>query len=521
MSMPPPPPSAPPLVLPMSARAMIPEGFVQTAAERFEQLSKERELNLSEHIARGPSATIIGQHLSDEMQFACQDVACEESSLMLKPAAEESDELANWYEEADGQISQSVMFADMAAEDDGEVEAFEDDGTYEAAFDFLDVIMEAAEDDKEGTSKNTSASEAEAIATAGKATATAGEDPAVTTEVQTAPQGSTASCTVERLNDQGHLLSWQHVSQKRAGKAGEEKSEAGSSGIDREVAACESEVVEQRPPKDAKLKLSNSKSKGKSKNKLQALRLKAAETAARRAAAYPMLPNWETCTDNNDRTYFCNHLTRETSWTHPAETVLQELLVHTSNSAVCKAPKAQRAMLAQRQLEEVHRRAMKDLQFWDGPHYLSEGSLPYYYNLQRKVSVWWDPAECWEAELQLRRVLLWILLRLGNPIEGTMGAPDVFEHDATKHNIAKELALPKRGRRARKQGSHRQQQSPLADAPPADSDSDSMEPTKGLVTGEETRAAGESKSASRGAFLQVARCVFCKCLGFSVRKCGL
>merc|ERR1712232_1309827 len=67
-------------------------------------------------------------------------------------------------------------------------------------------------------------------------------------------------------------------------------------------------------------------------------------------------------------------------------------------------PEAQRVAIVRGHLQEVHRRALQELQVWRGPFPSDEGA--YYYNEELKASAWESPVTEWQNELTLRHEIL-------------------------------------------------------------------------------------------------------------------
>lgn len=125
------------------------------------------------------------------------------------------------------------------------------------------------------------------------------------------------------------------------------------------------------------------------------------------AFAAELPQSWTEHHDEDGRVYFYNQLTQVSSWSHPTDSVFRELI------QVVKAFRAEQPTASQeKRLEAVHahlqavrERAIGELDSWSGPYASEEGA--YFYNSTLGASVWNNPVDEWQVELELRqRVLL-------------------------------------------------------------------------------------------------------------------
>jgi len=145
--------------------------------------------------------------------------------------------------------------------------------------------------------------------------------------------------------------------------------------------------------------------------------------AVREAFAAPLPASWTEHLDEEGRVYFFNQVTQESSWMHPMDVVYKEVIElvkalrrdaggqsadgqgvsdgGASSSSTLKA----RQQAVQAHLEEVHQRALSQIEGWSGPYASEDGQ--YYYHAGYEVSSWENPIDEWQRELGLRQRVLY------------------------------------------------------------------------------------------------------------------
>jgi len=129
------------------------------------------------------------------------------------------------------------------------------------------------------------------------------------------------------------------------------------------------------------------------------------------AFAAELPQSWTEHHDKDGRVYFYNQLTQVSSWSHPTDSVFRELirLVKAFRVEQPIASQAKRHEAMQAHLQAVRGRAAAELDSWSGPYASEEG--PYYYNSTLGASVWKNPVDKWQVELELRHRVLVCCLR--------------------------------------------------------------------------------------------------------------
>jgi len=146
-------------------------------------------------------------------------------------------------------------------------------------------------------------------------------------------------------------------------------------------------------------------------------------------AALP--PSWSEYYDEDGRVYFYNQVTQESSWSHPMDSVFREViqLVRDLRAERPVASEARRASAVQAHLEAAHQRAMAQLDGWSGPYTSETGT--YYHNAALQVSVWENPVDEWQSELQVRQQVLHRCLLMGaSAVGGSNGRPSEPEQNS-------------------------------------------------------------------------------------------
>mmetsp|Transcript_76877 Transcript_76877/g.148525 ORF Transcript_76877/g.148525 Transcript_76877/m.148525 type:complete len:347 (+) Transcript_76877:127-1167(+) len=116
--------------------------------------------------------------------------------------------------------------------------------------------------------------------------------------------------------------------------------------------------------------------------------------------------SWTEHLNEDGRVYFYNQLTQVSSWSHPMDSVFRELvrLVKELRAEQQIASQTKELEALEAHLQVVRERAMADLDGWSGPYASEEG--PYYYNAALGASVWKNPVDEWQVELELRERVL-------------------------------------------------------------------------------------------------------------------
>jgi hypothetical protein len=132
---------------------------------------------------------------------------------------------------------------------------------------------------------------------------------------------------------------------------------------------------------------------------------------AREAFSAPLPAGWTEHLDEEGRVYFFSQVTQESSWMHPMDLVYSEVinLVKAIRSDLDSSAGAQGALRSRQQavqahLEEVHQRALSQIEGWSGPYSSEAGQ--YFYHAGHDVSSWENPIEEWQRELGLRQRIL-------------------------------------------------------------------------------------------------------------------
>lgn len=143
----------------------------------------------------------------------------------------------------------------------------------------------------------------------------------------------------------------------------------------------------------------------------------------REAFAAPLPASWTEHLDEEGRVYFFNQVTQESSWMHPMDVVYKEVIelvkamrrdargptvdgpgIGNSSASSSSTLKA-RQQAVQAHLEEVHTRALAQIEGWSGPYASEDGQ--YYYHAGFEMSSWENPIDEWQRELGLRQRVLY------------------------------------------------------------------------------------------------------------------
>jgi len=162
-------------------------------------------------------------------------------------------------------------------------------------------------------------------------------------------------------------------------------------------------------------------------------------SVVREAFAAPLPPSWTEHLDEEGRVYFFNQVTMESSWTHPMDVAYKEVIEIVkairqdpttrldaeglSESTASPSPiLSSRQQAVQAHLEEVHQRALKQIDGWSGPYSSEAGQ--YFYHAGYDVSSWENPIDEWQRELILRQRVLFrcLLEQPRNAAAGENGA---------------------------------------------------------------------------------------------------
>eukprot|EP00927_Polykrikos_kofoidii_P026583 TRINITY_DN2363_c2_g1_i2.p1 TRINITY_DN2363_c2_g1~~TRINITY_DN2363_c2_g1_i2.p1 ORF type:complete len:319 (-),score=66.52 TRINITY_DN2363_c2_g1_i2:112-1068(-) len=136
--------------------------------------------------------------------------------------------------------------------------------------------------------------------------------------------------------------------------------------------------------------------------------------------------SWAEFADDTGRVYYFHDASGKTTWEHPMDEVFRELvlLIKRTRADLQGAPEASRLGVVRQHLQQVHRRALEDLEVWSGPYSSDQGD--YWYNESLKASVWECPVVEWQNELTTRHLILTRCL-LGNA--GSRGVASEVSYD--------------------------------------------------------------------------------------------
>lgn len=142
-----------------------------------------------------------------------------------------------------------------------------------------------------------------------------------------------------------------------------------------------------------------------------------AMVAAHQAFAAPLPPNWSEQVEQ-DRIYFYNSATDESSWAHPQESTFREILQEVRRWSP-DTPTEAVVSTIDTHLRDFREQAAASLEAWSGPYTaLATENFPeltaeggpeaeYYFNAYTRESCWEHPCMVWEYELYTRYLILY------------------------------------------------------------------------------------------------------------------
>lgn len=124
------------------------------------------------------------------------------------------------------------------------------------------------------------------------------------------------------------------------------------------------------------------------------------------AFAMPLPASWMEHADAEGRVYYCNQATQESSWSHPADTLITDMVSFLKPLRTEWPPlsEAQRKSALEEHLLQARQHVHAQLADWSGPYDSSMG--PYYYNSKLDISMWENPVKEGEADLATRQRVL-------------------------------------------------------------------------------------------------------------------
>lgn len=132
-------------------------------------------------------------------------------------------------------------------------------------------------------------------------------------------------------------------------------------------------------------------------------------------------PSWSEHTDDEHRIYFFNQASQQSSWSHPMDAVFREIIDIVKKLRTEQASEQRRHAAVQEHIQEVHARAIAQLDGWSGP-YAVEGGGSYFHHAASGASTWDNPVEEWQSELSLRQQVLYRCLLSSRPVDATVSS---------------------------------------------------------------------------------------------------